>query len=159
MITILFQAALWIWFLGCTVTYRIGKALLVEGMGVKSAEFAVLCLYSAGLAAFHCLQPAGKWILAGILLLWFAVQFMCHWYFTLFGASERKLKGYNESFRGPDLSHERSTADPGHVPYRSAYPDPGEYRLLLPVIRPAGRQNKMPGPLPAQNRLDRTDTL
>jgi len=98
-ITILFQAALWIWFLGCTTTYRIGKQLLVEGMGVKSAEFAVLCLYSLGLAAFHCFQPAGRWILLGILLLWFAVQFMCHWYFTIFGASERKLQGYNDCFR------------------------------------------------------------
>ena len=119
MITILFQAALWIWFLGCTVTYRIGKVLLVEGMGVKSAEFAVLCLYSAGLAAFHCLQPAGKWILAGILLLWFAVQFMCHWYFTLFGASERKLKGYNESFRGTvrifPMSDQRLIPDMYHI--------------------------------------------
>ena len=98
-ITILFQAALWIWFLGCTTTYRIGKQLLVEGMGVKNAEFAVLCLYSLGLAAFHCFQPAGRWILLGILLLWFAVQFMCHWYFTIFGASERKLQGYNDCFR------------------------------------------------------------
>lgn len=98
-ITILLQAALWIWFLGCTTTYRIGKHLLVEGMGLKSAEFAVLCLYSLGLAAFHCFQPAGRWILLGILLLWFAVQFMCHWYYTIFGASERKLKGYNDCFR------------------------------------------------------------
>lgn len=98
-ITILLQAALWIWFLGCTTTYRIGKHLLVEGMGLKSAEFAVLCLYSLGLAAFHCFQPAGRWILLGILLLWFAVQFMCHWYFTIFGASERKLQGYNDCFR------------------------------------------------------------
>lgn len=99
-ILILFQLALWVWFLGCTVTWRIGKHLLVEGMGVKSAEFAVLCLYSLGLAAFHCFPPAGKWILFGILLLWFAVQFMCHWYFTIFGAGEAKLKGYNECFKG-----------------------------------------------------------
>ena len=91
-ITILFQATLWIWFLGCTTTYRIGKHLLVEGMGLKSAEFAVLCLYTVGLAA-------GRWILLGILLLWFAVQFMCHWAFTIFGASERKLRGYNDCFR------------------------------------------------------------
>ncbi len=75
------------------------KILLVEGVGLKSAEFAVLCLYSLGIAAFHCFRPAGKWILLGILLLWFAVQFMCHWYFTIFGASERKLRGYNDCFR------------------------------------------------------------
>ena len=99
-IVILFQLALWVWFLGCTVTWRIGKHLLVEGMGVKSAEFAVLCLYSLGLVAFHCFPPAGKWFLFGILLLWFAVQFMCHWYFTIFGAGKAKLKGYNECFKG-----------------------------------------------------------
>ena len=100
LIIILLQAALWIWFLGCTVTYRFGRFLLVEGMGVRSAEFAVLCLFSAGIAAFHAFPPAGRWVLAAILLLWLAVQFMCHWYFTLFGASERKLRGYNDSFRG-----------------------------------------------------------
>ncbi len=100
MLLIFFQCALWIWFLGCVTTWRFGKVLLVEGMGIRSAEFAVLCLYSLGLIAFYCLQPAGKWILFGILLLWFIVQFMCHWYFTIFGASEQKLKGYNDCFRG-----------------------------------------------------------
>ena len=98
-VAILLQAALWIWFLGCTTTYRFGKYVLVEGMGVKSAEFAVLCLYSVGLILYHCLKPAGKWILLGVLILWFVVEFFCHWYFTIFGASERKLKGYNECFR------------------------------------------------------------
>ena len=98
-ITIICQIVLWIWFLGCTITYRIGKYLLVEGVGTKSAEFAVLCLYSLGIVLFHWFQPAGKWILFGILTLWFIVQFMCHWYFTLFGASERKLQGYNECFK------------------------------------------------------------
>ena len=98
-ITIIFQAALWIWFLGCTVTYRIGKHLLVGGVGVKSAEFFMLCLYTLGLIAFHCCHPVGKWILFGVLLLWFVVQFLCHWYFTIFGASEKKLQGYNDCFR------------------------------------------------------------
>lgn len=98
-IGIILQAALWIWFLGCVITWRIGKRLLVEGMGLKSAEFAVLCLYSAGLVAYYTLQPAGKWILTGILILWFVVEFFCHWFFTIFGASERKLQGYNDCFR------------------------------------------------------------
>ena len=118
-ITIICQAVLWIWFLGCTVTYRIGKHLLVEGMGLKSAEFIVLCLYSLGLAAFHCFDPAGKWILFGILLLWFIVQFMCHWYFTIFGATERKLQGYNECFRGSvrifPMSDKRLIPDLYHI--------------------------------------------
>ena len=99
LLTILAQAALWLWFLGCVTTYRIGTRLLVEGEGIKSAEFLMLCLYSAGLIAYHCFPAAGKWILFVILLLWFAVQFLCHWYYTIFGASEQKLKGYNDCFR------------------------------------------------------------
>ena len=99
MAVILLQAALWIWFLGAVTTWRFGKVLLVEGEGLRSAEFAVLCLYTAALAAFHAWQPAGKWILAGVLALWFAVQFLCHWRYTIFGASERKLRGYNDCFR------------------------------------------------------------
>ena len=95
MITIWIQMVLWIWFLGCTTTYRIGKYLLVDGMGIKSAEFFALCLYSIGLVSYHLFQPVGKWILFAILVLWFTVQFFCHWYYTIFGASEKKIKGYN----------------------------------------------------------------
>lgn len=98
-IALIGQISLWIWFLGCTITYRIGKHLLVEGEGLKSAEFCMLCMYSLGLIAFHCFQPAGKWILFGILVVWLIIQFMCHWNYTIFGASERKLQGYNDCFR------------------------------------------------------------
>ena len=116
---IIIQAALWIWFLGCTTTYRFGKYLLVEGMGVRSAEFNVLCLYTLGLAAFHCFPPVGKWILLVLLVLWFAVQFMCHWYFTIFGASERKLQGYNDCFRNSirlfPMSERRLVPDFYHI--------------------------------------------
>ena len=98
-IALIAQIALWIWFLGCIITYRIGKILLVEGVGLKSAEFLMLCLYSLGFISFHCFQSSGRWILFGILVLWFVVQFMCHWYFTIFGASEKKLQGYNDCFR------------------------------------------------------------
>jgi hypothetical protein len=93
------QAVLFIWFLGCTVTYKCKRFTLVDGMGLKSAEFVMLCLYSAGVALFW-LFPFGKWVLLGILAFWFAVQFLCHWRYTLFGASEAKLRGYNECFEG-----------------------------------------------------------
>lgn len=99
-LTALAQALLWVWFLGCVITWRFGKILLVEGMGIKSAEFGMLCLYSAGLVSYYLFPSAGKWTLFAILALWFAIQFFCHWHYTIFGASERKLKGYNECFRG-----------------------------------------------------------
>ena len=77
-LTIFVQVFLWIWFLGCVTTWRFGKVLLVEGVGVRSAEFAMLCMYSIGVIAFHFFQPAGRWILFGVLVLWFVVQFFCH---------------------------------------------------------------------------------
>ena len=118
-VTILLQAALWIWFLGCTTGYRFGKYLLVEGMGLRSAEFAALCLYSVGLILFHLLHPAGKWILLGLLILWSVVEFFCHWHYTIFGVSERKLKGYNECFRNTvrifPMSETRLVPDLYHI--------------------------------------------
>ena len=118
MITV-FQAALWIWFLGAVVTWRAGRVLLVEGMGVKSAEFAVLCVYSAALAAYYLCGLAGRWILAGVLALWLTVQFFCHWYYTLSGASLEKLKGYNDCFRGTvrlfPVSEKRLVPDLYHI--------------------------------------------
>lgn len=116
--TILLQAALWIWFLGCTTTWRFGRYTLVEGMGVKSAEFATQCLYSIGLLLYWAV-PAGKWILLGMLVLWFVVEFFCHWYFTIFGVTERKLKGYNECFRNTvrlfPMSETRLVPDLYHI--------------------------------------------
>lgn len=43
-------------------------------------------------------EPVRRWLLT-VLLLWAVVQFFCHEYFTLFGASEKKLCGHNECFR------------------------------------------------------------
>lgn len=51
-------------------------------------KIALLCLF----------EPVGRWFLT-VLLLWTAVQLLCHEYFTLSGASEKKLRGYNEYFR------------------------------------------------------------
>jgi len=100
MMTMGLQIILWIWFLGCVITWRFGKVLLVEGVGCKSAEFVVLCLYGIGIVLFHAFQPAGRWILLAILILWFTVQFFCHWYYTIFGVTKEKLAGYNDCFRG-----------------------------------------------------------
>lgn len=95
----LLQTALWIWFLGCVTTWRFGRILLVEGMGIKSAEFGMLCAFTAGVCVFWAFPVVGKWVLFTILLLWLIVQFLCHWYYTIFGVSEQKLKGYNECFK------------------------------------------------------------
>ena len=51
------------WFFGCIITYKVGNRILVEGMGIKSAEFIMLVLYGAGVAAYFCCRPVGRWIL------------------------------------------------------------------------------------------------
>ena len=113
------QCALWIWFLGCVTTYRFGKVTLVDGMGVRSAECFMLCLYTLGAILYHCLPVAGRWILLAILLFWFTVQFLCHWRYTLFGASAEKLRGYNDCFRDTlrifPASDERLIPDLYHI--------------------------------------------
>lgn len=91
---------LWLWFLGCVISWRFGKVLLVEGTGFKSLEFAVLVLFTLGVGAYGLWPTVGVWILLAELVLWLVVQFFCHEYFTLFGVSESKLSGYNQCFKG-----------------------------------------------------------
>lgn len=99
-IATILQVMLWIWFLGCVTTWKFGKIYLVEGMGLKSVEFGMMCVFSAGLVLFHVFPAVGKWVLLGILVFWIVVQFFCHWYFTIFGATTRKITGYNKCFEG-----------------------------------------------------------
>ena len=98
MISLVAQLALWIWFFGCIKSYKTSKWILSKGVGIKSAEFAVLCLFTTGVVLYHAVYPVGKWFLLFVLSCWIIVQFFCHWYFTIFGVSEKKLKGYNECF-------------------------------------------------------------
>lgn len=97
---IIVSTLLWIWFLGCTISWCFGKVVLVNGEGVKSLEFAVLVLFSIGMVLYILFEPVGKWVLLSELALWLVVQFFCHEYFTIFGVSERKLTGYNQCFEG-----------------------------------------------------------
>lgn len=65
---IVVSAILWLWFLGCTISWKFGKVILVEGMGIKSAEFVVLLLYTIGFALFIFAETVGKWVLLIYLL-------------------------------------------------------------------------------------------
>lgn len=119
LLTALCQAALLLWFFGCIRSYYIGKRILVEGMGIKSAEFIMFCLYSIGLLCHYLLQPFGKWILFSVLTFWFIVQFFCHWFYTIFGAGRKKIQGYNDCFRDTirlfPMSEKRLIPDLYHI--------------------------------------------
>lgn len=91
---------LWLWFLGCTCSWRLGKLRLVDGMGFRSVEFGFLLFYTGGIAAYLFWESVGKWVLLAELSLWLTAQFFSHEYYTIFGASPKKLKNYNKCFEG-----------------------------------------------------------
>lgn len=99
-IAYIFEVVLLIWFFGCIVTYRLGNVLLVEGMGIKSAEFGMLVVYTAGIALRMALPQVGNWFVLAVLVFWLVVQYFCHWHFTIFGATPEKIQGYNQCFEG-----------------------------------------------------------
>ena len=123
---IFLQAALWIWFLGCTFTYRIGKQVLVEGMGFKSVEFRMLCAYTLALILFYAYRPVGKGLLFAVLLP-----------LVLQHLRRKRAEAEGVLLRfpryGPDFPGQRYEAGAGPVPYRFAYPDCAEYCLGIPV--------------------------
>lgn len=114
-----FGALLWIWFLGCTITWKFGKYTLVEGMGVHSAEFFMLVIYTISLAFSVLVPDFGQHFVLFVLCFWMMVQFFCHWYFTIFGASDKKIKGYNKCFQNTihlfPLSSRRIVPDLYHI--------------------------------------------
>ncbi len=71
---------LWLWFLGCTFSWRLGKLRLVDGMGFRSVEFGFLLLYTGGIVTYIFLEPVGKWVLLAELSLWLVAQFFSHEY-------------------------------------------------------------------------------
>lgn len=99
LVLLVFELLLLVWFGGCIVTYQIGKHTLVDGMGIHSAEFIMLLIYTAGILSYLLFPEIGRWIVVAILAFWLIVQFFCHWYYTLFGASDTKIKGYNDCFK------------------------------------------------------------
>lgn len=99
-ISYLCEFALFLWFFGCIVTYRLGNVLLVEGMGVKSVEFGMLVVYIASILLRIALPPVGNWVTLAVLVFWLVVQYFCHWRYTIFGATPEKIQGYNQCFEG-----------------------------------------------------------
>ena len=99
-IAYMFEIVLLIWFFGCIVTYRLGNVLLVEGMGIKSAEFGMLAVYAASILLRAVLPQVGNWFVLSVLVVWLVVQYFCHWHFTIFGATPEKIRGYNRCFEG-----------------------------------------------------------
>lgn len=73
------QAALWIFALGCIITYLAGKRMRAESRGIKIGEVLMLCLYSGALLYYYLAKPAGKKVLLVVLIGWFLLQVFWYW--------------------------------------------------------------------------------
>lgn len=118
------EFALLIWFFGCIVTYHIGKVLLVEGTGVKSAEFGMFVVYTVGIILRMRLPQVGNWFVLVVLISWLVVQYFSHWHLTIFGATPEKIRGYNRCFEGSFCI----------VPRREDRLIPDFYHILLHIL-------------------------
>jgi hypothetical protein len=86
---------LFIWFTLDITGFKIGSFVLVESPGLMSFDFFWWILLCVCLFLYHKKQAL---YLISFLVMWLFVQFSSHWYYTLFGASEKKLAGYNNYF-------------------------------------------------------------
>jgi len=91
------NAALAVWFFLDMFGFSAGNFVLVEAAW-KDID-GIWYLAYIGLFALFCLKDKiGKYALSGFLLMWLGIQFSSHWYYTIFGASETKIAGYNKFF-------------------------------------------------------------
>lgn len=104
-IAYMFEIVLLIWFFGCIVTYRLGNVLLVEGMGIKSAEFEMLVVYAASILLRAVLPQVGNWFVLSVLVVWLVVQYFCHWHFTIFGATPEKIRDITNALKAAFASY------------------------------------------------------
>lgn len=91
-------AMLLFWFTLDITGFALGKFNLVESPGIKSVDAVWWVLFILCAALFLWKERVGKYILSIFLTAWALIQYSSHWHYTLFGATERKLRGYNHFF-------------------------------------------------------------
>ena len=85
-----------IWFFFDMIGLRIGNIILVEEAWKEDGIFLIIYVVVFGIFIWN--HKYGKYPLAVWLFMWFITQFMSHWYYTIFGATEKKLTSYNDYF-------------------------------------------------------------
>ncbi|MCL2081172.1 MAG: hypothetical protein FWH16_03625 [Oscillospiraceae bacterium] len=94
---IIANGLLLMWFFFDVFGFSIGKFVFVEA--AWNSIDGIWFLFFAGLFAMFCVKDKyGKYPLSIFLLIWAFVQFTSHWYYTIFGASEERIAGYNRFF-------------------------------------------------------------
>jgi len=89
---------LFFWFSMDMTGFSIGGLTLVES--AWNSIDGVIWLIFLGLSIlFIFKEKIGKYMLTIFVLLWAVIQFVFHWRYTLFGASEQKIISYNRYFK------------------------------------------------------------
>lgn len=112
-ICIVSLSILLIWFSMDMTGFSIGDIIFVEAAwnridGVWWLIFLVLYFF------FYVKDKLGKYILTVFLFLWTVIQFFSHWYYILFGASDKKIISYNQFFK--DTYHIIASSDTMIIP-------------------------------------------
>lgn len=93
---ILTNVILFIWFVFDMTGLKIGKMVFVEAAWKENGAF--LLVFLAALLIFIWKAEAGKYVLSLWLLAWGSMQFLAHWYHTIFGAKADDISSYNRNF-------------------------------------------------------------
>lgn len=95
---IIIQIALLIWFfLDMTGLYFGDKCLVTRSYSDDGIFFLI---YLVAVILFIFKEKIGKWLVMGWLAIWFAIQFMCHEWYTIFncgfmGSLEGKIQYFS----------------------------------------------------------------
>ena len=89
---------LFIWFSLDMTGFSIGDFTLVEAAwnSIDGVWWIIFLILST---LFILKEKIGKYLLSVFVLLWAVIQFYSHWYYTLFGASEKTINSYNQYFK------------------------------------------------------------
>ena len=95
-LALLSNMILMFWFFFDMIGLKIGNIVLVEQAWKE--DFIFFFIYILAFTLFLVKDKYGKYFLTIWLSLWLIVQFSSHWYYTIFGVTERKLTSYNQFY-------------------------------------------------------------
>lgn len=89
---------LFIWFSMDMIGFSIGDVVLVEAAW-NSIDGVWWLIFFTLIILFILKDKIGRYLLSIFVFIWSAIQFFSHWYYTLFGASDKKTILYNQFFK------------------------------------------------------------
>lgn len=110
-ISIISNVILLIWFFLDMTGFSFANLILVSQSWKDDGIF--FAIYAGAFIWFLVKEKSGKFVLLSWLFLWFSTQFYSHWYFTIAGPWEGKMRYFSDTIKLipsstvyiPDLYH------------------------------------------------------